>query len=131
MKTSKVTVAVGIIRTIERDRDGYVYLIGQIKPHRKHPSQWEFPGGKLENGESVSEALVRELYEELDIAIIPGRFLCSHEFSECEVVFLLVDKFYGEPVPLDHDALRWETMEELSSRTDLIDSFMLDALRRI
>lgn len=119
------TVAIGIIK-----RNG-LYLIGQITGHRRHPFKWEFPGGKMQPGEHPRETLVRELYEELGIAAIPGRYVhnCMYD-PECELVFILVDKFFGEPQCKEHVKLAWVRLEDMHEY-DLIDAFMLDALRNI
>ena len=53
-------------------RDGLI-LIGQRPPGKSHPMEWEFPGGKIETGESPREALARELREELEIEAHIGR----------------------------------------------------------
>lgn len=132
------TVAVGIIRTILQHKEGYNYLIGQIMPHRKHPGKWEFPGGKLEGDENVFTALARELREELGIEMVHGMYRVIHQCQYAvgheppyNLVFILVTEFTGEPQAHEHTDLRWETLEELSARDDLIDEFMLDALRNV
>jgi len=85
--------------------------------------RWEFPGGKVEPGESLEEALVREIREELGCAIeVTGglegtaRIRATHELT----VHLarLVD---GEPVLTEHDAVRWLAPEELGD-IDWLDS---------
>ena len=54
-------------------RDGKVLLAS--RPENKPPPGWEFPGGKLENGESVADAAIRELREELDLEIVPHEII--------------------------------------------------------
>ena len=53
------------------ERDGSV-LIGRRRPEQSHPLQWEFPGGKVEPGETPEQALARELGEELAIVHVEG-----------------------------------------------------------
>ena len=51
-------------------QDGNKFLIGRRGPDEKSPGMWEFPGGKLEDGESLQYCIKRELKEELDIECI-------------------------------------------------------------
>ena len=78
---------------------------------------WEFPGGKIEPGETPQEALAREIREELDTVVSVGDFLCNVEYDYPE--FHLSMKCYrcgivsGEPKLLEHEAARWLGREEL------------------
>ena len=78
---------------------------------------WEFPGGKIEPGETPQEALAREIREELDTVVSVGDFLCDVEYDYPE--FHLSMKCYrcgivsGEPKLLEHEAARWLGREEL------------------
>jgi 8-oxo-dGTP diphosphatase len=73
-----VEVAAGLLR------DGELVLVCQRSAHGSHPLRWEFPGGKLEAGESAEACLVRELREELDIeASIGVRLACvEHRYPD-------------------------------------------------
>ena len=78
---------------------------------------WEFPGGKIEKGETPKEALVREIREELDTGIIVERLLTKVEYDYPEF-HLSMDCFLcsiseGEPVLLEHEAARWLKASEL------------------
>jgi 8-oxo-dGTP diphosphatase len=82
-------------------RDGRV-LIGQRRNADKHALKWEFPGGKVESGESPEEALARELREELSIDATIGAELAryEHEYasgSGVHLLFFAVPNFNGEP----------------------------------
>lgn len=93
------------------DNTGKV-LMGLRKLGGKRPSLWEFPGGKLDPGETPEVALAREWREELDIDIEPYQYIAT-SFLEMEVSFH-IDLFVVHrsgvltaPKALDHAALRW------------------------
>ena len=97
-------------------RDGRV-MVCRRRPGVHNGLKWEFPGGKLEEGESPEAALARELKEELDIGVEVGR-ICDavlYRYSERTVLvlFYLCAIREGEPVPVDCDAISWATPEEL------------------
>ncbi len=94
------------------DADGRV-LLQQRAPGRQMAGLWEFPGGKLEPGETPEAALVRELREELGIeteeaCIAPATF-ASATLGERHLLLLLFicRKWRGNPAPLDAAALKW------------------------
>ena len=108
MKT-KVTAAV-------IERDGKV-LVARRKPGLTAGGLWEFPGGKLEEGEAAERCLERELEEELGVRTRVGDFLCSVPFSGPLMSFelvvyraeLLTDAFRLT----DHDEVRWQAPEDM------------------
>lgn len=78
---------------------------------------WEFPGGKLEPGETPAEALEREIMEELEIRINVGSLFCVREFDYPEFhltlhchLCVIAD---GEPHLLEHKSARWLAPQEL------------------
>ena len=78
---------------------------------------WEFPGGKIEPGETPEEALAREIREELDTGIEVEKLLMTVEYDYPEF-HLSMDCFLsriseGEPVLLEHEAARWLALSEL------------------
>jgi 8-oxo-dGTP diphosphatase len=106
------TVVAAIIQ-----RDGRV-LIGQRKDLGHHPLKWEFPGGKVEPGETPEAALIRELQEELGVHARIDRELMRYEYqypgrSRILLIFYRVVDFEGEPQNLDFDQIRWEQPERL------------------
>ena len=92
-------------------------LIAQRPPGKHLAGGWEFPGGKLDAGETPLAALHRELREELGIEVMHAEWLasCQHEYSDRRVMLELwtVPAFSGTPQSLDGQALRWVPLREL------------------
>ena len=99
------------------ERNGLL-LIGQRKRGERHGLKWEFPGGKVERGESPRVALHRELQEELAIDATIGPEIIRYEFqypqrSPILLIFHRVDVFVGEPANGVFEQIRWESPEKL------------------
>ncbi|HXS95869.1 MAG TPA: (deoxy)nucleoside triphosphate pyrophosphohydrolase [Candidatus Limnocylindrales bacterium] len=100
------------------EREGRI-LVGQRTAEQSHPLKWEFPGGKLEAGESPGQALARELKEELDIDGAAGEELTRYEFTypgkqqPIGLIFYRVRAFGGEPRNLIYREMRWAHPHEL------------------
>jgi len=99
------------------ERDGRL-LVAQRPAHKKLPLKWEFPGGKIEPGETGVAALTRELQEELGIEVDVGRELTAvrHDYG---TVMIELRAFrcrlrVGEPHPHEHVAVRWCTPAEVA-----------------
>jgi 8-oxo-dGTP diphosphatase len=116
-------------------RDGKV-LIAE-RPAGKHMAgRWEFPGGKVAVGETEAAALVRELREELGIAVTSCRpfMRLSHEYEDriVELSMWLVDGFTGNPVGLDSQLLKWVGVGALGEEDILeADAPFVEALQRL
>ena len=122
MFSTMKNVAVGIILS-----DGRA-LACQRKRTSRYPLKWEFPGGKIEPGESPRTAVVRELKEELEIDAEPGEILLTSEWtypraaSEPEnfdgrfrVTYFIVRSFTGALVNRTFEQIRWVGIDELAS----------------
>jgi len=100
------------------ERNGQV-LIAQRKSTGQHPLKWEFPGGKVEPGETPEAALVRELEEELGIRALVGAEIARYEYvyagrSPILLCFFRVTEFSGEPKNLDFEQIVWAPRGRLS-----------------
>lgn len=107
-------VSVGLIV-----RDGEV-LIGQRRPDQPMALLWEFPGGKIEPGETPEQALVRELDEELSIHATVGEPVTRirHNYRHGGAVdlrFFAVREFAGEIVGRIYQQVRWVKLDDLPS----------------
>ena len=117
-------VAAGVV---ESD-DGRV-LIAQSPGGGHMAGSWEFPGGKVAAGETVLQALSRELWEEIGIEVLAAEpFLrYRHAYPERVVILdvWLVKNYAGEPRALEGQPLRWESVDRL------LDAGLLEADRPI
>lgn len=121
-------VSAGIIH-----RHGQI-LVGQRRRNDRHALKWEFPGGKVEYGESPQEALVRELREELQIDAEVGTELAryEHEYpsgSRVHLLFFVVPSFSGEPIGRVFEQICWTDLSSLTA-LDFLDGD-LDFVKRL
>ena len=98
-------------------RDGLVYATQ--RGYGEWKDWWEFPGGKVEPGESCEAALIREIREELTVEIQVEQRLCTVEYDD--PTFHLVMHCYfcklasGHLTLLEHEAARWLSQQELDA----------------
>ena len=100
-------------------------LLMRRAPGQKHAGTWEFPGGKVENGERTSAALARELDEELYIKAKIGKLITSVSDDEYEIFAYNVKYFDGLITLHVHDDMQWVTL------TDALKYNLLPADRKI
>jgi 8-oxo-dGTP diphosphatase len=105
------------------DPDGRV-LIAQRPPHKAMAGLWEFPGGKIETGETPEAALIRELGEELGIAVkadclAPFTF-ASHAYERFHLLMplYLCRRWQGIVNPREHSAIKWIKPRDLITGRD-------------
>ena len=114
-------------------RDGRVLASRRTGPPRL-AGLWEFPGGKVEAGESPEEALHRELAEELRVTAVVGDQLGA-DLLVADGVHLRVfvcTEVVGEPALVDHDEHRWLAVDELDDVAWIpVDAPLVEELRQL
>ena len=115
MKTIRVVAA--IIKAVNKDNQPIIFATQ--RGYGDFKGGWEFPGGKIENGETPEQALKREIMEELETEIIVGDLIDTIEF-DYPTFHLSMDCFWAEIVSGDlilkeHEAAKWLTKTELDA----------------
>jgi len=107
---NRISVVAAII-----ERDGR-FLLGRRNPLKRHGGLWEFPGGKLEDGETHFEAARRELSEELGVALsdFQGIVFSLHDPDSDFVIDFVRASVSGEPTALEHTEIRWVSVDEIA-----------------
>lgn len=109
-----VHVAVGIIRDADRQ-----ILLAQRPDDSPMAKMWEFPGGKIETGESPIEALQRELLEETGITVKTAEFYANaeHAYPDFRVTlyFFIIEEWIGEPWGREQQPIRWVPQIQLDA----------------
>lgn len=115
MKTIRVVAAV--IKAV--NKEGKPIIFATQRGYGDFKGGWEFPGGKIEEGETPQDALVREIKEELETEIKVGELIDTIEY-DYSTFHLSMDCFWadivsGDLVLTEHAAAKWLTKEELNS----------------
>lgn len=113
MKTIRVVAAV--IKA--ENNEGQPMIFATQRGYGDYKDGWEFPGGKIEKGETPQQALVREIQEELDTLIQVGDLIDTIEY-DYPTFHLSMDCFWsqiveGDLVLKEHEAARWLTKETI------------------
>lgn len=131
MKTIRVVAAV--IKA--QNENGKPMIFATQRGYGEMKDGWEFPGGKIEPGETPQQALKREILEELDTDIEVGELIDTIEY-DYPTFHLSMDCFWctivsGDLVLKEHEAAKWLTKEELSSVDWLpADITLVDTIRK-
>ena len=133
MKFLRINVVAAII--INKNR----ILIGKRKDEDIGGGKWEFPGGKIEIGETISKALERELYEELGISAKIGKELMNYEHmfktTIYNISFMEIMEYKGEICNNAHSEIKWVKFSNLlkydfiSGDDRFIQSFLKSELK--
>ena len=109
MSQAPINVAVGILMKPNGD-----VLLGQRPAGKPYEGYWEFPGGKVEPGESILAALKREFVEELGIQIISAQAWCCVEYAyphaHVRLHFYISHEWRGEAQSLEGQSFAWQGM---------------------
>ena len=114
MKTIRVVAAV--IKAVNKTGESIIFVTQ--RGYGEFKGGWEFPGGKIEKGETPQEALKREIMEELDTEIEVGEYIDTIEY-DYPAFHLSMDCFWcevlnGDLVLKEHEAAKWLTKEKLN-----------------
>ena len=106
-KTGPIDVVVGILMQPNGD-----VLLGQRPDGKPYAGYWEFPGGKVEQGESLFAALQREFVEELGLEVDSAEAWCCvehvYEHAHVRLHFFISRDWSGEPQSLENQAFAWQ-----------------------
>ena len=128
-----IRVVAAVIKA--ENKQGQPIIFATQRGYGEFKGGWEFPGGKIEEGETPQEALKREIMEELDTEIKVGELIDTIEY-DYPTFHLSMDCFLaeiesGNLMLKEHEAARWLTREELDSVDWLpADVLLIDTLKQ-
>lgn len=128
-----VRVVAAVIKA--QNENGEPMIFATQRGYGEMKDGWEFPGGKIEPGETPQQALKREILEELDTDVEVGNLIDTIEY-DYPTFHLSMDCFWctivsGDLVLKEHEAAKWLTKEELSSVDWLpADITLVDTIRK-
>lgn len=101
-------------------KDGLV-LLGLRAAHKSHAGCWDIPGGHVEGGESLDQALVRELEEELGVTALTWTPIASGEDNGTTLYIFRITEWVGEPTLRndEHTRLEWHELRAASALPNL------------
>ncbi len=118
MEKKKEKKSIRVVAAVIKDGERY-FCAQRLRSRKMYESEkWEFPGGKVERGECDHEALLREMKEEMDIAVFVGGLLATveHDYPDQHITLVAYDcrADKSEPRLMKHLDARWVTAEELA-----------------
>ncbi len=127
MKSIEVVAAI-----IKKDDKYFVTQRG----YGDYKDWWEFPGGKIEDGETPQEALIREIKEELDADIIIDKYLCTveHDYPEFHIKMdCYICSLVSDDITLkEHESAKWLLIDETETIKLLpIDKIVIERLKNV
>lgn len=127
-ETRTIEVVAGVLHR------GAQVMLARRGEGQRHAGKWEFPGGKIESGESHREALIRELNEEFGIRCVPGEFVVEsrHEYPDFSIVLSAfhIAFFVGNLDLRRHSEIAWvDPLDLLSYDLSGADVAIAQALR--
>jgi len=131
-KNKKGNKMINVVAGIIKNADNKI-LIAQRNIHKSQGGLWEFPGGKIEQGETKEEAIVREIKEELKIDIIPIRYVDEKVFKypDKTINLIAIECRYngGTIIKTEHEEVKWIKPEEMREyRFAPADEFIVNNL---
>ncbi|GAA0814942.1 8-oxo-dGTP diphosphatase MutT [Colwellia asteriadis] len=113
-----VQVAVGVITRVD-DNNQREFFLTKRAEHVHQGGKWEFPGGKVEDGETVAQALARELNEEVGIEVLSGQPLTviTHDYGDkcVSLEVFIVENFLHEPTAQEGQLQGWFSLPSLKT----------------
>ena len=128
-----VRVVAAVIKAVNENSEPIIFATQ--RGYGDFKGGWEFPGGKIEEGETPQEALKREIMEELDTEILVGDLIDTVEY-DYPTFHLSMDCFWceiirGDLVLKEHEAAKWLSSEEIDSVEWLpADITLVDEIRK-
>ena len=107
----ELEVCVGILHNKNQ------FLIGKRKANDKFGGKWEFPGGKIDEGELPEECIIRELKEELNIDVLSLNHYNSYVQNSKNIKLIIhsfiINNYIGNPSLQEHDNLEWVEIKDI------------------
>jgi len=116
------------VYTILRNEKGEFLLLRRSENSHSNPGKWDLPGGKLISGENLEEGIVREVWEETGVSIVPGEIAgyATFELPEKKVIAVVYDGGYmitDVKLSEEHTEYTWISLDSIIELSDLPNYF--------